>query len=113
MAGTNSRENRDAQGAKNGPLSALSLFESATFGRLTSGMNAVGGIWIVLLVLLVVGDVVGREAFNNPITATKEMVQLSIPGIVFLLPVVVDFENHVTTCPRGFGGSTLSSVWIV
>ncbi len=89
-----------------------------TFGRLTSGMNIVGSIWIVLMVFLVVGDVVGREAFNYPIPATKEMVQLSIPGIVFLqLANTLREGRHVSSdvlmgvvqrkCPRiavGFFG---------
>jgi TRAP-type mannitol/chloroaromatic compound transport system permease small subunit len=84
MADTKSLQEKKTQGTSNGSLSILSSLESASFGRLTRGMNVFGSIWIVFIVLLVVGDVFGREIFNYPIPATKEMVQLSIPAIVFL-----------------------------
>lgn len=88
MADTSSRQDESAPGTGDRSPGrsdgALSRFERNSLGRLTGGMNIFGSIWIVCLVLLVVGDVVGRELFNYPIPGTKEMVQLSIPGIVFL-----------------------------
>lgn len=75
---------RAGRDADSGVLASISRFEAMSFGKLTEGMNIVASIWIVLMVILVVGDVFGREAFNNPIIGTKELVQLSIPGIVYL-----------------------------
>ena len=73
-----------AESDADGVLASISRFEAMSFGRLTEGMNIIGSVWIVLMVMLVVSDVAGREIFNNPVAGTKELVQLSIPGIVFL-----------------------------
>lgn len=54
------------------------------FGFLTQGLNALGTLWIVALMLLVNSDVLGRELFNAPVRGTTELVALSIVGIVFL-----------------------------
>lgn len=47
-------------------------------------MNALGSIWILLLVLLVTADALGRSFFAHPITGVSELIQISIVGIVFL-----------------------------
>jgi TRAP-type C4-dicarboxylate transport system permease small subunit len=52
--------------------------------RLIVGMNAVGSFWILLLVLLISSDSLGRTFANYPIVGTHEMVQISVVGIVFL-----------------------------
>jgi len=52
--------------------------------RTTSLMNAIGTVWILVLMLLISADVVGRGVFGNPISGVPEMVALSILGIVFL-----------------------------
>jgi TRAP-type mannitol/chloroaromatic compound transport system permease small subunit len=54
------------------------------FDRLVVGMNAAGSFWILLLVLLVTADALGRSFFTYPIVGTHELVQISIVGIVFL-----------------------------
>ena len=54
------------------------------FDRLVVGMNALGSFWILLLVLLVTGDALGRTFLNHPIAGTHEMIQISVVGIVFL-----------------------------
>jgi TRAP-type mannitol/chloroaromatic compound transport system permease small subunit len=54
------------------------------FDRLLIGMNAAGSVWILLLILLVAADALGRSFFLYPIVGTTEMVTLSIVGIVFL-----------------------------
>ncbi len=54
------------------------------YQRLTQALNAVGTLWIVALMLLINGDVLGRELFDAPIRGTTELVALSIVGIVFL-----------------------------
>jgi len=47
-------------------------------------MNALGSFWILLLVMLVTSDALGRTFLNHPIEGTHEMIQISVVGIVFL-----------------------------
>lgn len=54
------------------------------FGRLVVGMNAIGSVWILGLVLLVTADALSRSFFAHPIAGVTEMVQISVLGIVFL-----------------------------
>ncbi len=54
------------------------------FDRMLIGMNAVGSVWILFLVLLVTSDALGRSVFHSPIGGVTELVQISIIGIVFL-----------------------------
>ena len=51
---------------------------------LTRVMNAAGSVWIIALMVLIVGDVVGRDLFGQPVRGVTEMLSLSIVGIVFL-----------------------------
>ena len=53
------------------------------FGALIVGMNALGSTWILLLILLVTADAIGRSFFASPIAGVTEMVQVSIVGIIF------------------------------
>ena len=53
------------------------------FGALIVGMNTLGSVWILLLILLVTADAIGRSFFAHPIAGVPEMVQISIVGIVF------------------------------
>lgn len=52
--------------------------------RLTGAMNALGTLWIALLMVLINVDVAGRNLFSRPLDGVPEMVALSIVGIVFL-----------------------------
>lgn len=52
--------------------------------RLTQGLNVLGALWIVALMLLINVDVIGRNAFGAPVRGVSELVGLSIVGIVFL-----------------------------
>jgi len=54
------------------------------FDRLVVGMNALGSFWVLLLVLLVTSDALGRTFLNHPIEGTHEMIQISVVGIVFM-----------------------------
>ncbi len=54
------------------------------FGGLVSGMNAAGSCWIMVLVLLINVEAIGRSAFNQPIIGVIEMIEISIVGIVFM-----------------------------
>lgn len=61
------------------PLENLGLFD-----RLVVGLNALGSLWILFLVLLVTSDAMGRSFFASPIVGVTELIQISIIGIVFL-----------------------------
>lgn len=54
------------------------------FGGIVGGMNAAGSCWIMVLMLLILAEVIGRGAFNAPIVGVIEMIEISIIGIVFL-----------------------------
>lgn len=54
------------------------------FGQIVTGMNATGSCWIVVLMLLINAEAIGRSAFNQPIIGVIEMIEISIVGIVFL-----------------------------
>lgn len=54
------------------------------FDRLIVGMNALGSLWILFLVVLVSSDALGRSLFSHPIAGVTELIQVSILGIVFL-----------------------------
>jgi TRAP-type mannitol/chloroaromatic compound transport system permease small subunit len=47
-------------------------------------LNSVATLWIVVLMLVINVDVVGRTAFNSPLPGVPELVSLSIVAIVFL-----------------------------
>ena len=66
------------------PENASGLMTPRTpFGALIVGMNALGSVWILLLILLVTSDALLRSFFAMPIAGVTEMVQISIIGIVF------------------------------
>jgi TRAP-type C4-dicarboxylate transport system permease small subunit len=54
------------------------------FDTLNVGMNGIGTVWILLLMVLVNTDIFGRWLFNSPVTGTKEVVEFSIVCIVYL-----------------------------
>ena len=54
------------------------------FNHLISSLNAIGSLWIFLLMLLINADAMGRTFFTAPIDGVIEMVELSLVGIVFL-----------------------------
>jgi TRAP-type mannitol/chloroaromatic compound transport system permease small subunit len=58
--------------------------QPAGFHRLTGAMNAIGTVWIIVLMLLLNTDVIGRDVFNAPVRGVTEIVSMSIVGIVFL-----------------------------
>ncbi len=66
-------------GAATGPSAPARLF-----GAVVGGMNAAGSCWIVVLMLLINVEAIGRSAFNQPIIGVIEMIEISIVGIVFM-----------------------------
>lgn len=51
---------------------------------LTAGLNVLGTLLILALMVLVNMDVLGRGLFNAPVSGVPEMVSMSIVAIVFL-----------------------------
>src|SRR3546814_4076567 len=61
-----------------------SAVPSSPFGWLVAGLNGLGSVVIALVMLLMCGAVLMRNAFNKPIDGVAEMVAASIIVIVFL-----------------------------
>ncbi|MEM6462977.1 MAG: TRAP transporter small permease [Pseudomonadota bacterium] len=55
-----------------------------TIDRITMGLNVIGTLLIVALMILINADIIGREIFLSPISGVPEMVSMSIVAIVFL-----------------------------
>jgi TRAP-type C4-dicarboxylate transport system permease small subunit len=69
----------EAQRAAPAPGSARSWF-----GALTTLLNVLGTVLIVVMALAVNADVIGRDLFNQPIAGVTEFLGLSIVALVFL-----------------------------
>ena len=52
--------------------------------HITAGLNVIGTLLIVAIMVLINADVIGRGFFNLPISGVPEMVSMSIVAIVFL-----------------------------
>ena len=74
----------DVRGAGEGGGGGAAALPARAFAALIGWMNAIGTVWIFLLMLLVNADIIGRELLLAPVRGTTELVGLSIVGIVFL-----------------------------
>lgn len=54
------------------------------FSAWVSGLNAIGTLWIFLIMLLINIDILLRFLLDTPIDGVTEIVEISIAGIVFL-----------------------------
>lgn len=66
-----------------GTVKVLSRLDQIA-GGIMGAANIVATLWILGLMILIVCDILGREAFGQPIAGVPEMVMFSIVGIVFL-----------------------------
>lgn len=66
----------------------MSRHSTNALARLFSGVTVLANVaataWIILLMVLIVADVLGRNFLAAPIAGVPEMVKFSIVGIVFL-----------------------------
>lgn len=79
---------------------AMSLFYSikAIYEKFLAICSAIGAIWIVVLMLVISYDVLGRVFFNHPLQGTPEIVANSIVAISFLqFAYVLAVGKHVRT----------------
>jgi TRAP-type mannitol/chloroaromatic compound transport system permease small subunit len=63
---------------------SYNLAQPGGFHRVTNVMNAIGTIWIIVLMVLINADVIGRDLFAAPVRGVTEIVSMSIVGIVFM-----------------------------
>jgi TRAP-type mannitol/chloroaromatic compound transport system permease small subunit len=56
----------------------------AVFRWLVVAMNAVGSIWVFVIMVLVCADVAGRYIFNSPIRGVPLVITMSLIGIAFM-----------------------------
>ncbi|MCY6382669.1 TRAP transporter small permease subunit [Hoeflea prorocentri] len=56
----------------------------AVIDRVTAGLNVLGTVLILALMVLINADVVGRGLFLSPVSGVPELVSMSIVAIVFL-----------------------------
>ncbi|RPJ36071.1 MAG: TRAP transporter small permease [Deltaproteobacteria bacterium] len=67
---------------------AMPQGEEGLFPRFIShfigAMNAIGTAWVGLITVLITCDIVGRVAFNSPITGVPEIVKVSIVAIAWM-----------------------------
>lgn len=66
------------------------------FDRAAAALSALGSLWIVALMLLVVADVTGRSLLNRPITGVAEVAGRSIVAIVFLQLAAAILQGRLT-----------------
>ncbi|RMD89104.1 MAG: TRAP transporter small permease [Alphaproteobacteria bacterium] len=59
-------------------------------GRFAQLTHIVSAWWVLLLAVLIFIDVIGRSAFNAPLTGTSEIIKNSVVSITFLqLPLAI------------------------
>lgn len=51
----------------------------------TAALNVVGCIWVLLMMVLITCDVLGRAFFNAPLVGVPEIVKVSVVGIVWCM----------------------------
>ena len=52
--------------------------------KFTAGLNALGAFGVLMIMVLVFGDVVGRNFFNRPITGVPELVKVGVVMFTFM-----------------------------
>jgi TRAP-type mannitol/chloroaromatic compound transport system permease small subunit len=71
-----------ARGLRN-PAGQQPQFRLPLLERAVIGLNAIGSLWVLVLVLLICADSFGRSFFSAPIEGVVEMVAVSMAVIVF------------------------------
>jgi len=66
--------------------------------RCSRGLNALSAIWLGSVAILILADVIGREAFGAPIYGTNEIVANSVLSILMLqLPLAIITRKSLRT----------------
>ncbi len=69
---------------------------SRTIDAVVTGLNALGSLWVFVMMALIVADVAARFFFNQPIHGVALLIELSIVAIVFLQIASVLRAGRVT-----------------
>lgn len=99
MAGQDDTGTRAGIGAPLGPIGAALSMAAAV-------LSSIGTVWIAALMFLVVGDVIGRNFMNAPITGVAEIAARSVVAIVFLQVAHAIMQGRLTRADfliRGIG----------
>lgn len=64
-------------------MRALSLFDRV-LGVVILASNCLGSAWILVIMLGIVADILGRFLFNSPISGTTELVTMSVVAILYM-----------------------------
>lgn len=68
----------------------------ALFHRLLSAMNLLGALWVVMIMLLITADVIGRAFFAAPLFGVPEIVKISVVGLVWcMMPHTLKIGAHL------------------
>lgn len=75
----------------------MSLGERARSGRAVAVLEGVGAISLLAVMLVVLADVIGRNALNTPLPWGTELVEVLMAVLIFALyPVLGWRESHIT-----------------
>jgi TRAP-type C4-dicarboxylate transport system permease small subunit len=66
------------------PPAAPPVAARGPLAPIVAGLNALGSVWIIVLMALICADITCRTLFAAPIAGVAEMVAFSIVGIVFV-----------------------------
>lgn len=67
-------------------------------GTFASWLNVISAVWLASIAILILFDVVGREAFSAPFHGTNEIVSNSVLSILFLqLPLSILTRSSLRT----------------
>lgn len=69
---------------------------TSVFDKLAAALSALGSLWIVVLMLVIVADVIGRSFLNTPITGVAEVAGRSVVAIVFLQIAAATLQGRLT-----------------
>ncbi|MFK7857094.1 MAG: TRAP transporter small permease subunit [Granulosicoccus sp.] len=72
---------------------------SALLDYVTNGLNIIGSVLIVSMMILINVDVIGRNIFNKPVPGVPELVTMSIVIVVFLQVAYAFRCGHLTRTP--------------
>ena len=57
---------------------------TAAFDAFVSGLNAIGTVWVFVIMVALNADVIGRYFFNAPVRGVPLLIELSVVALIFL-----------------------------
>lgn len=78
------------------PDSQEATLSDGPLDRIAAVLSALSSLWIVVLMLVIVADVIGRSFLNSPITGVAEVAGRSVVAIVFLQIAAAVLQGRLT-----------------